>query len=220
MLAVQRARSRNLGGMVQPLHDRVGELNHRPLTGPFPLSHKPDRHRRSVERRGGTSRSRRWRSRRLRIWPVPASRKRDRVPRRGGEDVDRACRAGVHHGRRRADPAGNAFTGGRCGGEVSSPAGSTFHDLRHFYASLLIHHGESVTVVQARLGHATAAETLDYVLASVAGLRGPDPGRRRLGARSRGISTERGESQIVKAQVKAETVREPADKPDTEGGVP
>jgi integrase len=35
------------------------------------------------------------------------------------------------------------------------------HDLRHFYASLLIRHSESVKVVQARLGHATAAETLD-----------------------------------------------------------
>ena len=35
------------------------------------------------------------------------------------------------------------------------------HDLRHFYASLLIRHGESIKVVQARLGHATAAETLD-----------------------------------------------------------
>jgi integrase len=41
------------------------------------------------------------------------------------------------------------------------PAGITFHDLRHHYASLLIRHGESVKVVQARLGHATAAETLD-----------------------------------------------------------
>ena len=36
-----------------------------------------------------------------------------------------------------------------------------FHALRHYYASLLIRHGESVKVVQARLGHATAAETLD-----------------------------------------------------------
>lgn len=36
-----------------------------------------------------------------------------------------------------------------------------FHDLRHFYASLLIDHGESVKVVQARLGHASASETLD-----------------------------------------------------------
>jgi integrase len=36
-----------------------------------------------------------------------------------------------------------------------------FHDLRHFYASLLIRHGESVKVIQARLGHASASETLD-----------------------------------------------------------
>ncbi len=36
-----------------------------------------------------------------------------------------------------------------------------FHDLRHTYASLLIRHGESVKVVQARLGHASASETLD-----------------------------------------------------------
>jgi integrase len=41
------------------------------------------------------------------------------------------------------------------------PAGTSFHDLRHHYASLLIHHGESVKVVQARLGHASAAETLN-----------------------------------------------------------
>lgn len=40
-------------------------------------------------------------------------------------------------------------------------ADRTFHDLRHFYASLLIRHGESVKVVQARLGHASASETLD-----------------------------------------------------------
>ncbi len=39
--------------------------------------------------------------------------------------------------------------------------GVVFHELRHYYASLLIRHGESVKVVQARLGHATAAETLD-----------------------------------------------------------
>jgi integrase len=39
--------------------------------------------------------------------------------------------------------------------------GLRFHDLRHFYASLLINHGESVKVVQARLGHASASETLD-----------------------------------------------------------
>ncbi|HEX2073963.1 MAG TPA: site-specific integrase [Geodermatophilus sp.] len=40
-------------------------------------------------------------------------------------------------------------------------SGVTLHALRHFYASLLIRHGESVKTVQARLGHASAAETLD-----------------------------------------------------------
>jgi len=40
-------------------------------------------------------------------------------------------------------------------------SGVTMHALRHFYASLLIRHGESVKTVQARLGHASAAETLD-----------------------------------------------------------
>jgi hypothetical protein len=37
----------------------------------------------------------------------------------------------------------------------------TFHDLRHFYASLLIRAGESVKSVQRRLGHKSAVETLD-----------------------------------------------------------
>ena len=41
------------------------------------------------------------------------------------------------------------------------PDGTGIHDLRHFYASLLIRHGESVKVVQDRLGHASAMETLD-----------------------------------------------------------
>jgi integrase len=36
-----------------------------------------------------------------------------------------------------------------------------WHDLRHFYASLLIAGGESVKVVQKRLGHKSAMETLD-----------------------------------------------------------
>jgi integrase len=36
-----------------------------------------------------------------------------------------------------------------------------FHDLRHFYASALIRAGLSVKVVQARLGHASAVETLN-----------------------------------------------------------
>lgn len=44
---------------------------------------------------------------------------------------------------------------------LTETTGTGMHALRHYYASLLIRHGESVKVVQARLGHATAAETLD-----------------------------------------------------------
>ncbi|WP_238402732.1 tyrosine-type recombinase/integrase [Cellulomonas sp. H30R-01] len=45
--------------------------------------------------------------------------------------------------------------------EASDVHGETFHSLRHYYASLLIRHGESVKTVQDRLGHASAVETLD-----------------------------------------------------------
>jgi integrase len=41
------------------------------------------------------------------------------------------------------------------------PTGTRLHDLRQYHASLLIRHGESVKTVQARLGHASAVETLD-----------------------------------------------------------
>jgi len=41
------------------------------------------------------------------------------------------------------------------------PEGTGFHELRHYYASLLIASGASVKVVQARLGHKSALETLD-----------------------------------------------------------
>jgi integrase len=43
----------------------------------------------------------------------------------------------------------------------AAPPGTRLRDLRHYYASLLIRHGESVKVVQSRLGHASAKETLD-----------------------------------------------------------
>jgi integrase len=41
------------------------------------------------------------------------------------------------------------------------PEGFRFHDLRHYYASLLITSGLDVKVVQARLRHASAKTTLD-----------------------------------------------------------
>jgi integrase len=44
---------------------------------------------------------------------------------------------------------------------ANAPEGTGYHALRHYYASLLIRHGESVKTVQARLGHKNAAETLD-----------------------------------------------------------
>lgn len=41
------------------------------------------------------------------------------------------------------------------------PAGTTMHDLRHFYASLLIKDGQNVKLVQKRLGHAKPSITLN-----------------------------------------------------------
>ncbi|WP_432864569.1 tyrosine-type recombinase/integrase [Microbispora rosea] len=41
------------------------------------------------------------------------------------------------------------------------PKGTRFHDLRHFYASSLIRANLNPKVIQARLGHATIAETMD-----------------------------------------------------------
>jgi integrase len=45
--------------------------------------------------------------------------------------------------------------------ERAGAPGTGFHQLRHYYASLLIRSGESVKVVQSRLGHANAVETLN-----------------------------------------------------------
>jgi integrase len=41
------------------------------------------------------------------------------------------------------------------------PDGFRFHDLRHYYASLLVSKGLDVKVAQARLRHASAKTTLD-----------------------------------------------------------
>lgn len=47
------------------------------------------------------------------------------------------------------------------GGVVGLPAGFRFHDLRHYFASMLIAAGLDVKVVQARLRHASAGTTLN-----------------------------------------------------------
>ena len=44
---------------------------------------------------------------------------------------------------------------------LTVPNGSSMHDLRHFYASVLIKHRESVKTVQTRLGYAKPSITLD-----------------------------------------------------------
>jgi integrase len=41
------------------------------------------------------------------------------------------------------------------------PDGFSFHDLRHYLASLLIASGADIKTVQARLRHASASTTLD-----------------------------------------------------------
>lgn len=45
--------------------------------------------------------------------------------------------------------------------DAGLPPGTRFHDLRHFYASTLIAAGLHPKVIQARLRHATLAETMD-----------------------------------------------------------
>jgi integrase len=46
-------------------------------------------------------------------------------------------------------------------GPAGMPEGFRFHDLRHYFASLLISSGADVKVVQARLRHASATTTLN-----------------------------------------------------------
>ena len=76
---------------------------------------------------------------------------------------------------------------GTCGARSPGPRGSRtrtgLHALRHYYASLLIRHGESVKTVQARLGHAIGGGDAGHLQPPVAGLRRPDARSRRLGAR-------------------------------------
>jgi integrase len=50
---------------------------------------------------------------------------------------------------------------GRDVGGIGLPDGFRFHDLRHYFASVLIASGADVKVVQARLRHASAKTTLD-----------------------------------------------------------
>jgi hypothetical protein len=60
----------------------------------------------------------------------------------------------------RGGGAGRVVLAARLPGD-RAPAGFRYHDLRHYFASLLIASGADVKTVQARLRHASAKTTLD-----------------------------------------------------------
>lgn len=66
----------------------------------------------------------------------------------------------------------------------AAPHGTGMHELRHFYASLLIRHGESVKTVQSRPGQARRRDPR-YLLAPVAGRGRHDTEGRRFRAQDR-----------------------------------
>jgi integrase len=49
----------------------------------------------------------------------------------------------------------------KSGSKIRVPEGTTLHDLRHFYASVLIKNGSTPKQVQMRLGHAKPSITLN-----------------------------------------------------------
>lgn len=59
------------------------------------------------------------------------------------------------------------------------PEGTTRHDLRHHYASVLLAAGESVVAVAERLGHENATSVLSTYGHPDAGHRRPHPAGRR-----------------------------------------
>ena len=75
-------------------------------------------------------------------------------------------RSAVAGARTCGKPPGPPFAAGECSATCGDPAhvlpvGTRFHDLRHFYASALIAANLNPKVIQARLGYATIAETMD-----------------------------------------------------------
>lgn len=99
--------------------------------------------------------------------PVEADRPAARHGRRrigcspGGLPVGRG-RNDLHH--RKGAPLGHVYYGhnlmGRAVNTVGLPKGTTSHDLRHHYASVLLAAGESVVAVAERLGHEDASLVL------------------------------------------------------------
>jgi hypothetical protein len=75
-------------------------------------------------------------------------------------------RSAVAAARTCGKPPAGASAAPECGDTCAEPAhmlpaGTRFHDLRHFYASALIAANLNPKVIQTRLGHATIAETMD-----------------------------------------------------------
>ena len=101
------------------------------------------------------------------------------VARSAGDDASSRTSSGGRRSRRGRSSARSASARAKVAG---LPADFRFHDLRHYFASLLIASGADVKVVQARLRHASAKTTLDTY-----GHLWPDAdesarGRRRCGA--------------------------------------
>ncbi len=71
------------------------------------------------------------------------------------------------------------------------PAGFRFHDLRHYFASLLIASGADIKTVQARVRHASAKNYSRHLRAPMARPRREHEGGRRGGlSRSCGLSAD------------------------------
>jgi integrase len=75
-------------------------------------------------------------------------------------------REAVSNARTCLNPPAAPKEGGQCMESCADaahclPKGTRFHDLRHFYASMLIAANLNPKVIQARLGHATITETMD-----------------------------------------------------------
>jgi integrase len=76
-----------------------------------------------------------------------------------GEGPERLIFTGTRGGPIRRTTFSDAWIA--AAGPLGIPLGDGFHQLRHFYVSMLIHKNQSIKVVQERLGHRRAETTLD-----------------------------------------------------------
>lgn len=97
----------------------------------------------------------------LAAWPAEGTPVEDRVDRRRREPRQRSARLmfSTAQGLPITRPSWSGIWG-PAARAAGLPERIGLHALRHYYASALIHHGESVKVVQRRLGHSDATTTL------------------------------------------------------------